>query len=187
MGRLMEFLKNAAGEASLHGALGRWRQKVSLAIDEGDFGVVQFIQTRRVTTAQSIVAATPTDVLLNTTNAVSTPPIVYAAGTGIYTLEPNTLYSLESYLQFSNYQTDATDTTTVEWVDGVSNVVLTTGLTAIYVPGASTLDLSIKPAQKVMFLTPAGPLGLTVKMRITQNTGTVDLSINSYAVVTRLS
>lgn len=34
MGKLLDFLKRTAGEASLHSGLGLWRQKVSAAVDQ---------------------------------------------------------------------------------------------------------------------------------------------------------
>lgn len=189
MGKLNDLLKNLSGEVGTFTALGRWMRAVSLAIDDSVIGTsAQYIETRRTLAVQSFAAAG--DVLLDATTLNSVPPIVYSGLTGIYTLEPNSRYSLEAFLRFENFGTQIDDNVTVEWVDGVTNTPLVAGHTAVFLPPDSTIDAAIKPGLKVLFITGAGPAALTVKLRVTQiqgTTATADLSVDSYAIVQELS
>lgn len=70
MGKLLDFLKRTAGEASLHSGLGLWRQKVSAAIDAmGGGGVFDWAATELNWTINAASEADITDVSINHTSA----------------------------------------------------------------------------------------------------------------------
>lgn len=63
MGKLLDFLKRTAGEASLHSGLGLWRQKVSAAIDAmGTAGGGGVFNWAAATTPRTITTGTSANI-----------------------------------------------------------------------------------------------------------------------------
>lgn len=197
MGRILEFLKNAAGEGSMNNALGLWRRKVSLAIDEGELGALGFITVQQAADSAALVAATPRvvlfDTLKNSENAavaptpIGTNDILYTAATGIWTLTPG-LYELEAYVRFGGFAVPASEFATYQWVDGVGSAALFTNMAGLVFPNASTVNTATaEPIAKVIYRVPEGP-NLTVKVDATASAGaTTVVGANSYAIVRKIA
>lgn len=182
MGRLLSLLKVAAGERSLHSAIGKWRIAVSQALDAGSF-VPQYNQARR-TIDQSF--ASVGDVILDDV-PTSVGNLAYNTLTGEWTLEAHATYELEFFGFFANFG-GVGDIVQTDWVDSTDTTLVTPfGATfgGYFTPGGlSTIGASNKPVSKVIYRTGAVPE--VVKIRVTNLTSTADLQAGSYAIVRRI-
>lgn len=188
MGKLLDFLKRTAGQASLHSPLGQWRQKISTAVDQLQTQQTQqtqqFMQARR-TIDQSFAAVG--DIVLDDV-PTSVGGLVYDTATGLWTLDANTTYELEFFGFFANFG-GVGDIVQTEWVDSTNTTLVTPfGATfgGYFTPGGlSTIGASNKPVMKTIYTT--GPTPEVVKIRVTNVTSTVDMQAGSYAVVKKVA
>lgn len=184
MGALLDFLKAAVGEASLHSRLGQWRQRISGVVDQIQTQQTrQYMQARR-TIDQSFAAAG--DVVLDDV-PTSVGGLAYDTATGLWTLDADTTYELEFFGFFANFGA-AGDVVQTEWVDSTNTTLVTPfGATfgGYFTPGGlSTIGASNKPVSKVLYHT--GAVQEVVKIRVTNVTSTVDMQAGSYATVRKV-
>lgn len=151
MGKLLDFLKHAAGQASLHSPLGQWRQRVSAALDGLTDG--PYIEVRRATSDQSVDFSAATDIVLNTVAVDG--GITYDTTTGVFTLDEAGLYELEFYGTWINFGTPDTTAATAQWVSH-QGLPFPTGLSTWVVSATGTQNMGSQPVAKVLYLAPAG-------------------------------
>jgi hypothetical protein len=181
MGNLLDLLKAAAGESSLHGALGRWRRAVSSELDK--LLSSTFILVRRASTDQSVDFSAEDDVVLN--SVVEDGGVAYDASTGVFTLEAG-LYELEFHGTWINFGTPDTTAATVQWVSHPTGAALETGLTTWVTSASSVKNEGSQPVAKVLYRSAAGAQ-VKVKANAAGGGGTADLLRgSSYAVVRKI-
>lgn len=201
MGKLLDLLKFATGQKSLHDPIGKWRQEVSRAIDGDQVGTgTGFVMaTRAADQAPALVASTPTIVIFSSVrlaeNAITGAPpgpiadneISYDTSTGIFTLTPG-LYELHALVRFGTFATDATDFATFHWAaSGALAVPLFANMEGNVYGGASTLDRTAEPVSRVLFRVAPGA-NVTVAVAASAEVGaTTVIQAGSNAIVHKLS
>lgn len=161
MGEIYDRLKASAGESGLRNALGRWRQAVSLALDEGEIGSGTGVMEVALTApSAALVPAAGTPVLFDAVrlaeNAVSVAPIgtseiLYVPATGIFTLTPG-LYDLDAYLIAGTFAVEATEFVTFHWaLAGTPLVSLLLNMGGAIYPGASTADITSSDSCRMLY------------------------------------
>lgn len=151
MGKLLSYLKAAAGEASLHSKLGSWRLAVAQALDE--LLAPDYIEVRRGTSDQSVDFSAENDLVFNA--IAKDGGVEYDVGTGVFTLKAG-LYELEFFGTWINFGTPNTTAATAQWVSHPANTALATGLSTWVVSATGTQNTGSQPVAKVLYRAAAG-------------------------------
>lgn len=176
MGKLLDYLIAASGERSLHGRLGLWRRMIAEALDAiVTPGTAELLQVSRSGSDQ-VGVTSGTDIVLN--NVVAQRDIPYSTATGVATLTAGKTYRLGFHATFANFSAPATNSLTVQWVNGATNTPLNSTVRGSFLPVTSTAD-SESPGKTVVYFTPtAAEAAQGVKLRCTASGGTADLLQN---------
>lgn len=185
MGKLLDFLKAAAGEASLHSKLGQWRQKISVEVDEISSSAAlspSYIEVVRRNSVQTIAdLAAATVVIFDTTATLVGSDISYNATTGEFTLQPG-VYELDARLGFEGFDTAATDIAQFHWEDSLG-FDLGQGALGVSVAATNTQNLAAQPSVKA-YLDAAVVTIVTLVSAGGQ--GGADVNVGSYATVRKI-
>lgn len=195
MGFLLDLLQAATGEASLSGALGHWRQAVSESIDAltertailpapapVPVRELDVIETERGLVLQTVTI--DTDVVLDFVR-FSQGQVSYDPGLGIYTLVPGRLYELDAGGAVANFTDADAGFLRISWVDAATNAPLPTEITGIYKPSTQTNPSSNGGRTRAVFR-PTGATDSRVKLRVTDATGSADITLFFGAIVKEL-
>jgi hypothetical protein len=178
MGKLMDLLKGAAGEGSLHSRLGRWRLAVSKAIDalSTDFIQVQLVAGLSIA---DLAAATP---LLFDTVMIQRGTITYSAADGFFQLGANACYELSTHVRWNTFNDPTTDRANVQWQDSDGNI-LSTNFAEVYAQ-QSTVNAASQPVARTIVCT--GSSGLAVRAVSVDGLGAADFGVSSFAIVRKI-
>src|SRR3990167_8835144 len=176
MGKLLDYLKAAAGEASLFSKLWIWRQKISVAVDALDLAYIEVVRANAVQTIADLAAATP--VLFDSTASQRGSAISYNPATGEFTLQPE-VYELDARQGFEGFDTAATDIAQFHWEDSLGND-LGQGALGVSIPATSTQNLAAQPSVKAFADLAAVEL---VKVVSAGGQGGADVRVGSFATV----
>jgi hypothetical protein len=196
MGKILDFLQAAAGEASLHTLLGKWRSAISQEVD------IQKAQITNVTNvsqsllteldvigtkrggADQVGVTTGSDVVLN--NLIFTRGATqYDPNTGIYTLIPGRIYELDAGGAVSNFSSPAGGFLEIAWVYAATNTPIVTNVSGIYKP-STQVNASSNGGRTHAVFVPGGDGDENVKLRVVDSTGTADISLFFGCVVKQL-
>jgi len=196
MGKILDLLQAAAGEASLHTLLGKWRSAISQEVDiqKSQISSISIISQSLLTeldvigTKRSgldqIGVTTGSDVILN--NLVFTRgAIAYDSNTGIYTLIPGRIYELDASGSVANFSSATGGFLEIAWVNAATNAPIPTNVSGIYKPSTQTNASSNGGRTHAVFI-PGGDGDENVKLRILSATGTADISTFFGCVVKQL-
>jgi len=189
---LMGILRAAAGEASLGGALGRWRQSVSTAIGQINTAIdalqqqqshppqappKTFVQTEYTGGGAGQALASGTDIVMDGAGFGDIP---YNPLNGVFTLAANKNYRLTAHFALVGY-TGETTNVGIEWVDANTNVALHADHGAFLTPVTNTNNENFQPTAETFHTT---SVPQNVKLRVTGATGTATANPGlSYALV----
>lgn len=183
MGTLLDFLKAAAGESSLHTKLGQWRQKISAQVDALAVTIepAQYLQAKN-NQAQAGVTA-DVDVLLQSTIASSGIDRAGGVSEKEFVLTAGRTYHLLAHGFAQTFSADPDGRLQMHWVDANNAQIPTTGPDAIgaeWRPTSSTEVVSADPVCDVVFVVPANATlaERTVHLRCTAATGSATIPQN---------
>ena len=182
MGKLLDLAKALAGEKSLHSALGRWIQAVSLALDGGsaapDYGIVGKGAALAVI---GVGDALPLDA----------PGLIrgvqYSTGTSLWTLTPGKTYRLTAVGFFRTFSDGTGGLLDIQWIDANGNVLSSGGLdspTVRFRPATCTDADSSAAGLEMIYRVPAGdPLAAQVQLSCSNATGTAQMPEGSWTAI----
>ncbi len=180
MGLLLNLLKQAAGEASLHSKLGFWRQKVSQALDAAS-DPADFIHSKNGSGDQAGVTA-DTNIAVETDINVRgiTRPDAFSFG-----LTPGKTYHLIAHGRFTTFDDAVSGAIVLQWVDN-SNTAIPSPVPATssrHRPMSSTVTASEDSVIESIYTVPASPAAASiVRVRCIASTGTATLPQNGMSV-----
>lgn len=203
MGKILDLLQAAAGEASLNNLLGRWRQGISVDLDDAQSTID--ILKAQVSNIASVAASllTELDVIgtkrsgadqpgLTTGSDVVLNNLVFKRGavsydfdTGVYTLIPGRIYELDAGGAVANFSSAAGGFLEIAWVNAITNATIPTNVSGIYKPSTQTNASSNGGRTHAVFFV-AGGGDENVKLRVLDATGTADISTFFGCVVKQL-
>lgn len=174
---LSSLLKNSGSESSLSSGLGAWRRAVSRLLDAMS---PEYVIAYRAGAAQAIgdLSAT-TPLILDTISA--SQGVAYNVATGAFTLKPNTLYELNFYALFRDFNAEATDYAVVAWQDADGNP-LVSGTVAFCIPPGSGLNIAPQPVARLIY---SSRVEVRVRAVATAGSGAGSMG-RSYAIVRKL-
>ena len=178
--KLLDFLKVAAGEASLFSKLGIWRQKVSTTLDAHEAAYIEVVRRNSVQTIADLAAAT-TIVFDSTASQRGLASISYDSATGEFTLQPGA-YELDARVGCEGFDTVATDIAQFHWEDSLG-FDLGQGALGVSVPPASNQNLAAQPSVKAYLDIIATTV---VKLVSAGGQGGADVSVGAHATVLKV-
>ncbi|GMV18562.1 MAG: hypothetical protein AMXMBFR56_67860 [Polyangiaceae bacterium] len=183
MGKLLDFLKRTAGEASLHSGLGLWRQKVSAEVDalssEPDYSMAALTgQPQTIVNLANATTIAFNDLISSSGSAIQFLPL-----TGEFRLLTPGYYELDARLFFEGWDTVATDIATFFWRDVLGND-LAPGALGLALPMGSGQNLSTQATIKalVRVTTPT-----TVLVAAAGGQGGCDVAVGSFVTVRKVA
>lgn len=209
MGKFFDLLQAAAGESSLAGAIGRWRQAISEQADTAIASSAQIAALSSQVAALStelaalsalaseldilgtkrsgldqVGVAIDTDVVLN--NLIfKRGAVSYDSNTGVYTLVPLRVYELDAGGAVANFSSAAGGFLEIAWVNAVTNAPIPTNVSGIYKPSTQVNPSSNGGRTHTVFI-PTGDGDAQVKLRVLDATGIADISTFFGCVVKQL-
>lgn len=183
MGKLLDLLKSAAGEAGLHNALGRWRQAVSSSLDS--VTGVQYAYGKsgagdQVGIGTGTNLEIPIDGLMN--------GIIRSPGnpTVKWILSAGKVYQLLATGWFDTFSDDAAGQLIIRWVDD-GNTPLNSGTAdapqAFFRPTTRTVaDGGASVVGPFLYQPPDDPVARTIALRCTGGTGTAVITGTAWSV-----
>jgi hypothetical protein len=155
---LLGLLAATSGEptGSLHSAIGRWRQRVSLSLGAAIVQLQQvadqqshppqaatqtFVQTEMSSEGAGQVLGSGTTVLFD---GDPYGDISYNPATGFFRLLPGRNYRLTAHFALGNYSGEGNNVT-IDWVDAVTNAVLHDGHGALCTSGGNPASINANP------------------------------------------
>lgn len=175
----------AGAEKSQHSRLGRWRQKVSIALDTiGASRNPDGIEASKNSVQNGVT--TGTDVVLEDLR-FNSGDVAYDTSTGIVSLVPGRTYRLSASLYCINFSDAANGEIIVNWVDANTNVILSACTPGVFHPMTYSFGPnSQKPVIDAIFR--ANLFTNRVKLRVSTSVGggTVSVSTASGLYVTEI-
>lgn len=179
---LLDLLKAAAGESSLHSRLGRWRQAVSDQIDSGVAVSTPADYINSKNSAQQAFVAQDNNIVVDqeiNVRGITRPSVT------VFQLTPGKTYHLIAHARFNTFSDQVQGVLALRWVDDSNANIPTTGPDAIasrHLPTTNTDVLSEDPVAEVIYTVPDTVAGSQVKLRCTSATGTATLPANGVSV-----
>ncbi len=181
MGKILDLLKNAAGQKGLHDSIGRWRQAVSSVLDSGA-AAPQFAYGKGVA-AQAGVAVN-TDLDFEGIGLVNGIPRSVGSPNDSWVLTPGNVYLLTGFGFFDTFSDAAAGSMRVQWVDD-ANAALQSGTVdspgMFFTPGTHAGARSTAAGIQMLYLAGATDTLRTVKLRVTAATGTATKPASSWS------
>jgi hypothetical protein len=183
MGILLDLLRAAKGEAPTESPLGRWRKKVSQALDSGAGAPADYINSKNLS-AQTLVD-NPDNIAVETDINVRgiTRPDAFS-----FQLTPGKTYHMVFHARFTDFTDPVTGRLSIRWVDDAGTFVPdpATGpdpSPAEFYPLTSTDPKTSDPTAEVIYTVPASPASASiVKVHCVASTGTATLPSNGSSV-----
>lgn len=180
--RLLDLLKAAAGQASLHSPLGRWHQAVSAQLDSSEETAPSYCEVARVTTDQNIAnLASDERLVFNAQTGSEGTDITYNPATGVFTLQPG-LYELDGRTEWDGFGATSAIVRVI-WGDSENGTPLVN-----YASGRSAgnvNDGNLAPQSTVKVIYRATVVTVAV-LRASGGTGSAQMTIGSHALVRKI-
>lgn len=183
MNILLDLLKAAAGEASLHSRLGKWRQAVSNQIDSGSAAPADYINSKNLNAHTPIAGGDNISVETDINVRGITRPDAYS-----FQLTPGKTYHMVFHARFTEFSDPATGRLSIRWVDDTGTFIPNPAdapdpSPAEFYPLTSTDPKTSDPTEEVIYTVPLSPASASiVRLNCIAATGTATLPANGSSV-----